>query len=62
MKPTITLSKMVVDWNKTRQLRAESEQVTSTLPFVNFVALMPSLGGGLVLPTMKSDHMMNLTI
>ena len=45
---------VVVDWNKARQFRAESEQVTSTLPFGNFVALMPSLGGGLVGSTMKS--------
>ena len=57
MKPTITLSKTVVeDWNKTRQFRAESEQVTSTLPFGNFVPLMPSLDGGLVGSTMKSAY------
>ena len=48
MKPTITLSKMVVDWNKTRQFRAESEQVTLTSPFVILVALIPSPDGGLV--------------
>ncbi len=52
MKPTITLSKMV-DWNKTRQFRAESEQVTLTSPFVKLDALIPSLGGGLVASTVK---------
>ena len=49
MKPTSTLSKILVDLNKTRQFRAESEQVTLTSPFVSLVALMPSLGGGLVM-------------
>ncbi len=53
MKPTITLSKMVVDWNKTRQFRAESEQVTLTSPFVKLDALIPSLGGGLVMSTVN---------
>ncbi len=57
MKPTITLSKTEeVDWNKARQFRSESEQVTSTISFGNLVALMPSLGGGLVGSTMKSVY------
>ncbi len=52
MKPTSTLSKMV-DLNKTKQFRAESEQVTLTSPFNNFVALNPSVRGGLVVSTVE---------
>ncbi len=53
MKPTSTLSKMMVDWNKTRQFKAESQQVTLTSPFVKLAALIPSLGGGLVASTVN---------
>ncbi len=53
MKPTITLSKMVVDWNKTRQFRAELEQVTRTSPFVKLDALIPSPDSGLVASTVN---------
>ncbi len=54
MKPTITSSKtVVVDWSKTRQFRAELEQVTLTSPFDNLVELMPSPDSGLEMSTVK---------
>ncbi len=53
IKLTSTLFKTVVDWNKTRQFRAVSEQITSMSPFVNLVALIPSLDGGLVKSTVN---------
>ena len=56
MKPTSTLFKMVVDWNKTIQFRAESEQITLTSWFINLVALMPSLSGGLVMSTINNFY------